>query len=140
MTWEYEVHRRAREVMREWRAKEAKAAEGRLRDLKRRVDNRLAWYQRDKPVRKEQMAKFVVERYEVHAQKVMVEAFDRVDAVIKVLAGEGIDLSNGLDYIESDENRGMPLSLFSKSEIDRLARAVGIADGRVVTIRSVEEE
>ena len=39
--------------MREWRAKEAKAAEGRLRDLKRRLEKRLDWYQRDKPVRKE---------------------------------------------------------------------------------------
>jgi len=38
--------------MREWRAKEAKAAEGRLRDLKRRLEKRLDWYQRDKPTRK----------------------------------------------------------------------------------------
>jgi hypothetical protein len=52
-SWDDAVRRHARETMRAWRAQEAKAAEGRLRDLKRRVDNRLDWYQRDKPARKE---------------------------------------------------------------------------------------
>jgi hypothetical protein len=51
--WDGVVRRHARETMRAWRAQEAKAAEGRLRDLKRRLDNRLDWYQRNKPVKGE---------------------------------------------------------------------------------------
>ena len=39
--------------MRAWRAREAKQAAGILADLRRRVNKRLDWYQRDKPVRKE---------------------------------------------------------------------------------------
>jgi len=50
--WDADVHRHAREMMRAWRAQEARAAEGRLRDLKRRLEKRLDWYQRDKPTGK----------------------------------------------------------------------------------------
>lgn len=51
-TWNDVVRRHAKETMRAWRAQEASAEAGRLRDLRRRVENRLDWYQRDKPVRK----------------------------------------------------------------------------------------
>ena len=49
------IRRNAREVLRRWRAEEAKLAEGRLRDLKHRLTTRLDRYQRTPDVkRKEQ--------------------------------------------------------------------------------------
>jgi hypothetical protein len=50
-SWDAAIRKHAREVMRAWRQAEQDAAEGRLRDLKRRLDYRLAWYQLDKPVK-----------------------------------------------------------------------------------------
>jgi hypothetical protein len=49
--WDDAIRRHAREFMRAWRQSERDADEGRLRDLKRRLDYRLTWYQLDKPIK-----------------------------------------------------------------------------------------
>lgn len=86
------------------------------------------------------MKTFIVERYEVHTQKVMVEAKDRAEAIKMVLKGEGTDVDNSLEYIESDENRGMPTQNLTKKEKEELSRCMDTDDEFIPTIRSVEEE
>jgi hypothetical protein len=54
------------------------------------------------------MPQFIVERYEIHAQQVAIEADSEKEAIQKVLKGEGEDVENGLTYIETCEEMGMP--------------------------------
>lgn len=86
------------------------------------------------------MPSFIVERYEVHTQKVMVEAKNRADAILKVLGGEGTDVDNGLEYIESDDSRGMSTERLTEKEAKRLASVTNLDGGFIPTIRSVEED
>lgn len=53
------------------------------------------------------MPTFIVERYEVYTQQVSVEAKDEADAIVKVLDGEGDEVDNSLEYIESCEEYGI---------------------------------
>jgi len=86
------------------------------------------------------MPTFIVERYEVHAQKVMVEADSRADAILKVVSGEGTDVDNSLEYIESDETRGISTDELTDDEVERLASVTDLNGGFIPTIRSVEED
>lgn len=53
------------------------------------------------------MAKYIVELYELHTQKVEVEADDRAMAIVAALSGEGDMLDNELEYIEGADEYGM---------------------------------
>lgn len=86
------------------------------------------------------MPKFVVERYELYAQKVEIEAAGEAQAIAAVLNGEGTDIDNGLDYIESADEFGMPTEELSE-ELEAELRALGVDLGGdfVHAIRSVDE-
>jgi hypothetical protein len=86
------------------------------------------------------MPKFVVERYELYAQKVEIEAESEAHAIAAVLNGEGTDIDNGLDYIESAEEFGMPTEELSE-ELEAELRALGVDLGGdyVHALRSVTE-
>lgn len=53
------------------------------------------------------MAKFIVELYELHTQKVEVEADSKAMAVVAALSGEGDMMDNELEYIEGADEYGM---------------------------------
>jgi phosphoheptose isomerase len=86
------------------------------------------------------MPNFIVERYEVHTQKVMVEAKNRAEAILKAVSGEGTDVDNSLEYIESDETRGMSTEELTDEEAERLAHVTDLNGGFIPTIRSAEED
>ena len=86
------------------------------------------------------MPKFVVERYELHAQKVEIEAASQAQAIAAVLNGEGTDIDNGLDYIESAEEFGMPTEELSEGlEAELRTLGVDLGGDYVHALRSVEE-
>jgi len=55
---------------------------------------------------KKEVREFVIEVYEVHAQKFTVEATSQKEAVEKYRQGEGVAVDGGLDFIMVDEERG----------------------------------
>jgi len=86
---------------------------------------------------------FVVEVYELHAEKHAVMAEDRIDAIERINAGEGDIVDNSLEYIETASDYGISIEemAFSDEEIERMEKN-GAADfngGYVPGIRSVEE-
>jgi hypothetical protein len=78
--------------------------------------------------------KFRVQQYEVHTVSYEVEAEDTVAAIQAILNGEG-DILTPLEYVETDETRGMSTENLSREDKNRL----GICDDFIPTIRSVEE-
>ena len=93
------------------------------------------------------MPRYRIGRLEVHEYPVEVDADDMVEAMEKVLNGEGdsVDI-DGDTYIETDEDRGITIDQlvaafpeFGKPEAMQRLRAVVNNDDFVPSIRSIEE-
>ena len=83
---------------------------------------------------------FIVERYELHTQKMRIEASCEAEAIKGVMEGEGDIVDNGLEYIETADEYGM-----SRDENPELADTVEQLAGvsceiYIPGIRSVEED
>ena len=95
------------------------------------------------------MPKFRVGRLEVHEYPVEVEAKDMVEAIQKVLDGEGDSVDVGIDegtFIETDEEHGMSLDLLiheypelNKPNILKQLGKIVNKKNFIPSIRSVEE-
>lgn len=86
------------------------------------------------------MPKFIVEQYEIHSQKFVVNAKDRVAAIKKVIE-EAPTPKGKTKYIELAEDCGMSSEEFTEKEVRELIDE-DLLDRQgdfLPTIRSVEE-
>lgn len=84
------------------------------------------------------MATFRIEQYELWAQTYTVEAAGEAEAIEKLYKGEAVAVDNSLEYIEADDDRGIPAD-----EHVALAKALtkkGFGVGDVIpSIRDIEK-
>jgi hypothetical protein len=93
------------------------------------------------------MPYYEVERYELQASTIRVKADNPVEAVTKVLEGEGTEIDGSLVYIEPADRYGMQAGeYFDEAECRQLfdARALdpdlaSFEDAMIPSIRKVEE-
>ena len=92
------------------------------------------------------MAKFIVERYEIHTQKVEVEANSRAEALHEVIRNGGGKAVGAAEYLCTDEERGMDCSTPLYQELITYEKAKGIGsghvyfDGMIPTVRSIVQQ
>ena len=83
---------------------------------------------------KETQQEYLVETYELHSCKIMVQADSPTEAVKKIRDGEGDAIENGMDYIETADSYGMSEDQMVEAGIDPYLETCGFLQG----IRSVE--
>lgn len=85
------------------------------------------------------MPLYEVEQYEVHTVKYLAHAKDRAAAIMQVLNGEAELVDGSGEFIEIDEDRGMPLE--DEPELYEALQSAGarVRDDFAATIRSVCE-
>ena len=86
---------------------------------------------------------YEVEQYELHSVTYRVEAESKAEAIQKVLAGDGDMVDNSQEYIETADEKFLPLDPEIIKELEELGvqieeMAFDNAQG-VPSIRSVEE-
>lgn len=69
------------------------------------------------------MAVYIVEQYEIHSKSYRVEADSEAGAMALLFAGAGEPLEGGLDFIDIDKSRGLPVRQFP--ELAEALRAAG---------------
>lgn len=90
------------------------------------------------------MPEFIVELYELHAQKYKINAANKADAISKVLEGEAEPMVFGLDFVENGDQYGQPVEELLEDESPEVITKfceendLGLKD-RVWGVRSVEE-
>lgn len=84
------------------------------------------------------MPVYKIERFELHAMTYRVKAKNEADAIVRMLAGQGDAVDNGLDFIEVADDRG--LSVDENRELaDQLkARGISLGNGVIPSIRALE--
>lgn len=93
------------------------------------------------------MPYYEVERYELQASTVRIKADNMVEAVTKVLEGEGTEIDGSLVYIEPAERYGMQAGeYFTEEECEQLFKAqvvdedaASTMDAMIPSIRKVVE-
>ena len=84
------------------------------------------------------MAKFIIEQYELHAQKYEVEAENKVDAIKALFEGQANIVDSSLDYVQVAHDYFQP-NLFSYEELNAIDKFSTIEDDCVTSIRSIEK-
>jgi len=91
------------------------------------------------------MPKFLIEQYELHAQKKLVEADSRGEAIARLLDGDYESVSNGLEFIMIADDFGLPAAI-NQSLVTELKNVnppiyVQTCDEQSIipSIRSIEE-
>lgn len=82
--------------------------------------------------------KFQIEQYEVHSQKYIVEA-DSLAEAVKKLYDEEADLVDITEYIEVNDDRGLPIEELSEEDLQGLRERGINFDGYLPSIRKITE-
>ena len=80
-----------------------------------------------------------IEQYELHTETYQLEADSEAEAIKKMFDGEGEVVDGGMEFIEVDDEMGLPVDEYK--ELTEALRAINVTvDENVIpSIRSIEQ-
>ncbi len=82
---------------------------------------------------------YEIEQYELHTMKYRVEAGCEAEAIQSLLEGEGEAVEGTLEYIEVDEDRGLPADDYPDLCDELRSLGISVKGGVIPSVRSIQQ-
>ncbi len=82
---------------------------------------------------------YEIEQYELHTMKYRVEACSEAEAIQSLLEGEGDAVEGTLEYIEVDEDRGLPTDDHPDLSDELRSLGISVEGGVIPSIRGIRQ-